>query len=259
MLDAVRNGRPGTAMKSFRRFLDEEEIVLVVDFVRLEFIQNGAQNTRYHTAENGWPDHRRYQQAYPFALGELALDTPDRELTSAQLRGKRLFLTSCISCHDRARVRREGPIWDSRAVSYPRRHYSHRQPATDALSGATPYAKHDVPPVLQDLSTQQKQGERLYQENCAFCHAADGTGRNWIGRFLEPHPRDLTDPRQMTGMTQQRLKKTILEGLPGTGMPAWGMVLNDTQVTALIAYIRRAFYEFEEQPPEKVPHNTVTY
>lgn len=248
MLDAVRNGRPGTAMKSFRRFLDEEEIALVVDFIRREFIQNGAQNTRYHTTENGWPNHRRYQEAYPFALGEVALDTPDRELSNRQLRGKRLFLTSCISCHDRARVMNEGPVWDSRAVSYPRRHYSHRQPQTDAVSGATPYAKHDIAPLINDLTPQQQRGERLFQENCAFCHAADGTGKNWIGRFLEPHPRDLTDPRQMAGMTPERLRKAILEGLPGTGMPAWRAVLEEAEIEALVTYIDRAFYPTETPP-----------
>ncbi|MCW8918121.1 MAG: cytochrome c, partial [Gammaproteobacteria bacterium] len=126
MLRAVREGRPGTAMKSFSAMLTPQEEESVVDFVRREFMEQGAPNTRYHTAENGWPDHQRYQLAYPFALGTLALDTADSELDAAQRRGKRLFLTSCISCHDRARVNDEGEIWGKRAISFPRRHYSHR-------------------------------------------------------------------------------------------------------------------------------------
>lgn len=246
MLLVVQNGLPGTAMKSFRRFLSEEEIALVVDFIRREFMDHGAENTRYHTAANGWPEHDRYRAAYPFALGTLALDTPDSQLTAGELRGKRLFLTSCISCHDRARVEDEGVIWDSRAVSYPRRHYNHREAEVDTVSGATPYARHDIPVQLAGLSASQRLGEQLYQDNCAFCHAADGTGKNWIGRFLEPHPRNLTDEQAMANMDRERLHTTIAQGLPGTTMPAWKDVLSEEQIDALIAYIDRAFYPLKK-------------
>ncbi len=250
MLDAVRQGRPGTAMKSFSNMLSPDEEEAVVDFVRKEFMEQGALNTRYHTKENGWPDHQRYKVAYPFALGTLALDTPDNELSAEQRRGKRLFLTSCISCHDRARVNDEGEVWGKRAVSFPRRHYSHREdnppPTPDALSGATPYAVHDIPPQLEGLSEQESRGETLFQQNCAFCHGADGTGKNWIGTFMEPHARDLTDPLFMSTMSRARLKMTIEEGLPGTSMPAWKSVLNPGEIAAIIAYVNRAFHPLRE-------------
>lgn len=246
MLLAVREGRPGTAMKSFSTMLTPQEEEMVVDFVRREFMEQGAPNTRYHTAENGWPDHQRYQLAYPFALGTLALDTADSELDEAQRRGKRLFLTSCISCHDRARVNDEGEIWGKRALSFPRQHYSHRDanppPTADTLSGATPYAAHDIAPRLDGLDALEREGEALFQGNCAFCHAADGSGKNWIGTFMEPHARDLTDPRFMREMSRTRLKKTIEEGLPGTPMPAWKSVLTAPQIEAITAYIHRAFH-----------------
>ncbi|MEN8169354.1 MAG: cytochrome c [Pseudomonadota bacterium] len=213
-------------------------------------MEQGAENTRYHTTENGWPNHQRYQVAYPFALGTLALDTPDSELSEKQLRGKRLFLTSCISCHDRARVDDEGEIWGKRAVSYPRRHYSHRdenpQPTTDTISGATPYAAHDIPPRLENLNPLERQGEELFQTNCAFCHGADGSGKNWIGTFMEPHARDLTNPEFMRSMTRTRLKTTIEEGLPGTSMPAWKSVLKEQEIEAIIAYIHQAFHPLQD-------------
>ncbi len=246
MLLAVRQGRPGTAMKSFSNMLSRDEEESVIDFIRREFMEQGAENTRYHTAENGWPDHQRYQLAYPFALGTLALDTPDSKLTAAQRRGKQLFLTSCISCHDRARVNDEGEIWGKRAVSYPRRHYSHRDenpaPTADTLSGATPYAQHDIAPLLENLSEVEQHGEALFQDNCAFCHGADGSGKNWIGTFMEPHARDLTQPEFMRNMTRARLKMTIEDGLPGTSMPAWKSVLKGEEIAAIIAYINRAFH-----------------
>ena len=78
--------------------------------------------------------------------------------------------------------------------------------------------------------------------SCAACHAADGTGKNWIGTFLQPHPRDLTDSDFMTGMSVERLSHVIRDGLPGTSMPAWKSVLTDTQIDAVVRYIHRAFH-----------------
>jgi cytochrome c oxidase cbb3-type subunit 3 len=246
MLVAVRKGLPGTAMQSFSNVLSVDEEESVVDFIRTEFMEQQAENTRYHTTENGWPEHQRYQAAYPFARGTLALDSPDSELNEEQLRGKQLFLSSCISCHDRARVNDEGEPWGKRAVSYPRLNYSHRNdnpaPTPDTLSGATPYAVHDIPPRLDALTLLERQGEKLFQGNCAFCHGADGTGKNWIGTFMEPHARDLTNHEFMRTMSRTQLKRTIEEGLPGTSMPAWKSVLTPSQIEAIIAYVHHAFH-----------------
>lgn len=267
MINSVSQGRSGTAMKSFAAILTDFEIETVVDFVRQEFMLAKAPNTRYHTVENGWPNHQRYVSAYPFALGEITLDTPDKELSPGQRAGKQLFMTSCITCHDRGKVNDEGIIWDTRAVSYPRNQVTPKslaqqleQPAenstgygnsrashsnNDSVTTATPYSIHDSAPVIDDLNQQQRHGETLFQKNCAFCHAADGTGKNWIGSFLEPHPRNLTDPVFMASMTRSRLRSVIEYGLPGTTMSAWKGVLTDEQIDSIIAYIDRAFHALQ--------------
>lgn len=246
MIDAVTHGRPNTAMKSFSNLLGPADVEAVVDFVRATFMLKKGRNTAYHTPENGWPDHQRYAAAFPFALGEIPLDTPWEKLTPQQQEGKRLFMSSCISCHDRAKVRDEGVVWDPRAVSYPRGGYRHDEPPQakkpDAVSGATPYAKHDRAPQLKNLTAEERRGEALFQKNCAFCHAADGTAGNWIGHFLEPHPRNLTDAAAMAGMTRARVKERIREGVPGTPMSAWKQVLSDEEIDAIVAYIARAFH-----------------
>ena len=280
MIRSVSEGRPGTAMKSFANTLTAEEIETVVDFVRQEFMLQKAINTRYHTAENGWPDHQRYAAAFPFALGKIAIDTADAKLTPAQRAGKQMFMASCVTCHDRGKVKDEGLIWDPRAVSFPRNQVTpqvlskqlaeratstenvdmrdqerdmlsaNKNPRnTDSVSSATPYSVHEKAPVLHALNNQEKQGEALFQQNCAFCHAADGTGKNWIGSFLEPHPRNLTDSEFMSSMTQERLRNVIHEGLPGTTMSAWKNVLNDEEIDSIIAYIERAFHRLPEPAP----------
>ena len=70
-------------------------------------------------------------------------------------------------------------------MSYPRAGFVYdpeaATPRVDAVSSATPYAMHDVPPKLAGLTAKQRKGERVYRTNCAFCHGADGSGMNWIG------------------------------------------------------------------------------
>lgn len=235
MIDAVTHGRPGTGMTSFTRVLDPAEIELVVDFVRAEFMVADRDNTHYHTVENGWPDHDRYAAAFPFARGELAVDTPFTALTDAQRAGRELFVSSCVVCHDRAPVLEEGPTWSARSVSWPRNLYDHRDPTSiDALSSATFHAREEVAPPLPDGASEQvRRGERLFQDNCAFCHGAAGTGQNWIGTFLVPPPRDLTAE---AGLTADRLRHTIREGIDGTSMPAWKHVWGDEEIDAVVAY-----------------------
>ncbi|MBI5430183.1 MAG: c-type cytochrome [Nitrosomonadales bacterium] len=251
MLHSIQFGRPGTAMQSFSSVLQPRDIEAVADFIRQEFMVAKAENTRYHIAANGWFNHERYSAAYPFALGKIPLDTPWEQLTPEQAEGKRLFMTACVSCHDRARVNDEGVHWESRPVSYPRNQYNPGDQAQtkkpvdqklDAMASASPYLLHDRAPKLKGLTGMERRGESLFQQNCAFCHAADGTGRNWIGSFLESHPRDLTNPEFMSGMTRTRLRTVIREGLVGTSMPAWKSVLSEQQIEDVIAYVGRAFH-----------------
>ncbi|MGC2164866.1 MAG: c-type cytochrome [Gallionella sp.] len=256
MRHSVQFGRPGTAMMSFSSVLNTDEIAAVVDFVRQEFMIEKRKNTRYHTEENGWHDHQRYAAAFPFTSGEIPLDTPWEQLTPEQVVGKKLFMSTCVSCHDRARVNNPEIVWEERPVSYPRNQYSpgdnvepnaNSRPATaahslDAMASASPYLIHERVPAIANLSEAEQRGEDLFQHNCAFCHAADGTARNWIGSFMEPHPRDLTHSAAMDSMTKTRLHSVIRDGLPDTSMPAWKSVLSEQQVQDIVAYVSRAFH-----------------
>jgi cytochrome c oxidase cbb3-type subunit III len=114
---AVRHGVEGTAMKPFAGTLREREIAAVTAFVHDEFVVRGAANTRYHTPANGWPGHERYEAAFPFARGELAIDAPEASLSRRELAGRALFLTTCITCHDRGRANDAGPAWQKSAES----------------------------------------------------------------------------------------------------------------------------------------------
>jgi cytochrome c oxidase cbb3-type subunit 3 len=243
MQDVVRQGKPDTAMMAFASKLSDADIVAVVAFVRASFMLEQADNTRYHIEANGWQDFSRYAPAFAFVSGELAID--DDRLDETQQQGLRLFLATCLTCHEGRSNDRSALEFDARSVSFPRAGYSHRGGMIDAISAATPYAQHDEMPRVEGLSALEQQGESLFQANCAFCHAADGTGRNWIGSFLQPHPRNLTDRQAMGDMTARRLRTVILDGLDGTTMSAWKSVLAPEQIDAVVAYVMRVFVRGE--------------
>jgi cytochrome c oxidase cbb3-type subunit 3 len=247
IVETVLNGREGTAMVSFASVLDEDGARAVAEYIRASFMSADRIDARYHSPENGWIDHERYAEAFPFIDGSLPLSTPWESLDETQRRGRRLYESACVSCHDQPNTGAgDDPEWALRAVSYPRDHFSHREPNHDLISGASPYAQHDIPPDPSGLSPRALEGLPLYQDNCAFCHAADGTGRNWIGSFLEPRPRDFTDPAFPLARDENAMRQRILHGIPGTSMPAWKDVLGTHEIAAIIAYIQETF---RSEPP----------
>jgi len=243
MLSAVVNGRDGTAMTSFTKFLPDDDINLVVDFIRQEFMQNNLANTQYHTKENGWPDHQKYSFAFAFATGEIALDVKQETLNEQQLKGLQLYLSSCITCHDNSKVNEAGDIWQSQSISYPRNNFSFTN--FDGVTGASTYQKHDTFALLATASAEVKQGEALFRDNCAFCHGMDGSGKNWIGSFLQTKPQNLQDAVFMKPMNQAVIKEMIKKGKVNTSMPAWQSVLTEQEIDAIVSYISEAFYYLE--------------
>ena len=247
IVETVLEGREGTGMVSFASVLDEADARAVADYIRASFMSADRIDARYHSPENGWTNHERYAEAFPFIDGSMPLSTPWESLDDAQRRGRRLYESACVSCHDQPNTgTSDEPEWELRAVSYPRDHFSHREPNPDLVSGASPYAKHDIPPDPSALSAEALAGRPLYQDNCAFCHAADGTGRNWIGSFLEPRPRDFTSPGFRLARDAAAMEQRILHGIPGTSMPAWKDVLSPDEIAAIVAYIRESF---RPEPP----------
>lgn len=244
MRHSIRHGRNGTAMVSFDNVLSSTQIDAVVAYIQTSFMTAQPVKRRYHTAENGWPDHERYQSAFGFVSGEIDIEMLEQDLSPEQQHGRQLFLSACVSCHDRINTENDSPVWEPRAVSYPRNpNLAHlaKSSQPDSISGATPYSKHEQEPVIKELSAVEQAGRILFQENCAFCHAADGTGKNWIGTFMQPPARDLTRSALILLGPDSAVITVIKNGLANTSMPAWKNILSDLETRQIIAYLRRAF------------------
>lgn len=97
-------------------------------------------------------------------------------------------------------------------------------------------------PVQTDSRGLTKSG--LYRQHCAHCHGITGDGQGPTAAYLNPYPRDYRSGRYKFKSTagaemptHDDLKKTLLDGIPGTAMPSF-RVLPDAEIEALVQYVK---------------------
>lgn len=107
-----------------------------------------------------------------------------------------------------------------------------------------------IDPADQSLVLQ---GKKIYATNCASCHGANLEGQsNWRQRL--PNGRLPAPPHDVTGHTWHHadsllidiVKKGLIPGRtapPGyqSDMPAYGSVLSDEEIRAVLAYIKSSW------------------
>jgi mono/diheme cytochrome c family protein len=79
-------------------------------------------------------------------------------------------------------------------------------------------------------------GNKIYQERCALCHGPEGKGDGPAAAGLNPKPRNHTDGAYMKTRTDAQLLEVIHHGKGG--MPAWGGILNETEINAVLKHVR---------------------
>lgn len=87
-----------------------------------------------------------------------------------------------------------------------------------------------------------REGEALFQVNCAACHGRDGKGETEVAATLEPRPYSFLDPERMDGLTPYKAFNSITFGVTGTGMPAYDVLPEKERWTL-------AFYLFTLRQP----------
>lgn len=76
-----------------------------------------------------------------------------------------------------------------------------------------------------------QRGKTLYEKNCQGCHGKTGAG---VGGAMP----SLADAAKMATKSDADLFDTVTKGRPGTGMPAWGSILNERDRWNVVAYLR---------------------
>lgn len=82
--------------------------------------------------------------------------------------------------------------------------------------------------ALTKDKTTVEQGKAIFTSTCAACHRADGGGN--VGP-------NLTDEFWLHGGAPDQIWKTVSDGVPAKGMPAWKPQLGPDRVQAVTAYV----------------------
>jgi cytochrome c len=70
----------------------------------------------------------------------------------------------------------------------------------------------------------------LYRQDCALCHGERGDGRGVRASSFTTPPRDFTNAAWRRSTSPARVFRVIRDGLPGTPMPGWRFLGDDTLV-----------------------------
>jgi len=84
--------------------------------------------------------------------------------------------------------------------------------------------------VVAGSKAEVIKGERLYKQNCIFCHQADAIGKPGVAPSL-------TNQEFLSTASDKFIKGTIRDGRTGTGMPPFAH-LGRSGITAIVAYLR---------------------
>lgn len=97
-------------------------------------------------------------------------------------------------------------------------------------------------PVKQELL---EQGKKVYFKRCVWCHGVEGGGDGPSADRLFTRPRNFNQGTFKIRATDSGhlpmdadLVATVKNGLPGSAMPAWGEVLSDAEVQAVVQFVK---------------------
>jgi cytochrome c oxidase cbb3-type subunit 3/ubiquinol-cytochrome c reductase cytochrome c subunit len=117
---------------------------------------------------------------------------------------------------------------------------------------AHPAVASDLPPYAAPIGDAAR-GAAVYQEFCARCHGADGTGGEARGSIV--------DPSYLALVSNQALRSAVVAGRVDLGMPDFrglvpGTEMTDEQIADVVAWLVGHRVEFPGQPFAKKEKET---
>ncbi|MFO7982684.1 MAG: c-type cytochrome [Desulfuromonadales bacterium] len=109
-----------------------------------------------------------------------------------------------------------------------------------AFIGTDRHDKTSPPPLPQKpRELPLGQGDALFDELCTRCHGRTGTGTGPEAPDHLPQPRNLTNTPYFATVEDERILQSILDGVPGTAMPAWRTKIRTVDAWALVEKVRQ--------------------
>jgi mono/diheme cytochrome c family protein len=78
-------------------------------------------------------------------------------------------------------------------------------------------ARPDQPATAPAQQTPPLTAEQIFATRCSTCHGTDGKGDGPASAALNPKPRNYTDPAWQKSVTDDHIRKTIVEGGAAVG------------------------------------------
>lgn len=94
------------------------------------------------------------------------------------------------------------------------------------------FSTHSIKPA--SIMPADLDAKKLYDSECATCHGKDGRAKTFKAKLN--HATNLTDAKWQAETTDERLYNSIHNGKGK--MPAFGKKLSDSQINALVAFVR---------------------
>ena len=252
MIYTVANGKPGTAMTSWKTRLNPQQIEAVVDHVRSKFMQEAIET---HFA----PGRLAYSHYCKSCHGEQGQGVLAGGLTVAP----RSFLVPGA----RAELSRERMLAAvTRGVPGILKHEFTENLSVDQTWSVIEYVREvlmvdnvaplpaptpdtdktqvDINlPMPKGLIGDARLGEHFFMGNCATCHGTLGDGQGPRAYFMTTKPRNFLDDYSRTTLNRPAIFSAVTHGRLGTEMPAWGKVLTEQEIANVAEFVFRAFIQ----------------
>ena len=118
--------------------------------------------------------------------------------------------------------------------------------ASTPISAKTP--QEGAGNASKPLTAAQEQARKIFSRDCAMCHGQAGDGQTELAKSLALSLHDWTDPKTLSGRSDQELFSIIRKGKDKMPVEDQGRATDD-QVKGLIQYIR----DFAKQSAETAP------
>ena len=257
MIATVTNGKPGTAMTSWKTQLSAKQIEEVVDYVRNTFMQEAIRQRLTfgsllygHNCASCHGNKGQGIAASGVAAAPQGLSHP---LTSSSFSRERMIAT--------VRDGLPGTAMTGYAQTLPLDRIEtvvdyvfellkavEIKPASAGdvsnMSANTPQTAETSDmslPMPKGLIGNVQPGQQFFMGNCSTCHGKSGDGQGPRAYFMATKPRNFHDDFSHSALNRPRIFSSITLGRPGTEMPAWGTVLTEQEIANVAEFVFQTF------------------
>ena len=82
-------------------------------------------------------------------------------------------------------------------------------------------------------------GRDIFYKHCKACHGDKGNGKTFAANVLNPPPKNFTSEKTKKELTEERMIHSVTKGRKGTAMMPWESNLTQTEIQAVVHYIRK--------------------